>query len=108
MDSASSSESSFQTSASFVSEGEEASVLILRLRPRAFHLPRLVRLLRRVTPFRAEVLLDRPLPLFVLFFGSDSVGGRLLLLTEVSVWRLLSLCCRETRVCIAHFTRLAA
>ena len=105
MDSASSSEFSSRASAS---ESEEASVLILRLRPRAFHLPRLVRLLRRVTPFRAEVLLDRPLPLFVLFFGSDSVGGRLLLLTEVPVWRLLSLCCRETRVCIAHFTGLAA
>ena len=104
MDSASSSEFSSRASAS---ESEEASVLILRLRPRAFHLPRLVRLLRRVTPFRAEVLLDRPLPLFVLFFGSDSVGGRLLLLTEVPVWRL-SLCCRETRVCVAHFTRLAA
>ena len=105
MDSASSAEFSSRASAS---ESEGASVLILRLRPRAFHLPRLVRLLRRVTPFRAEVLLDRPLPLFVLFFGSDSVGGRLLLLTEVPVWRLLSLCCRETRVCIAHFTRLAA
>ena len=109
MDSASSSESSSQTSGSSLPpESEEDFVLVLRLRPRVFHVPRILRIVRRTTRVRGQVLLDRPLPLFILFLGSASIGGRVLLHTDVPLWRLLSLCSREARVCIAHFAQLTA
>ena len=106
MDSGSSSEES--SLSSLPPESEEDSVLVLRLCPRSFHLPRIYRVVRRTTRVRAQVLLDRPLPLFILFLGSASIGGRVLLHTDVPLWRLLSLCSREARVCIAHFAQLPA
>ena len=89
-------------------QGEDEAVIFVNLRPREFHLPRIVRLIRRAHRNRAQVLLDRPLPLLVLFLGTAPVGGRLLLCTTVAEWRELSITCGEARLCIAHFVLLTA
>ena len=112
MDSGSSEESSsgpsLLRSVGSAHQSEDAAVIFVCLRPREFHLPRIVRLIRRAHRNRAQVLLDRPLPLLVLFLGSAPVGGRLLLCTSVAEWRELSITCGEARLCIAHFTLLTA
>ena len=112
MDSDSSEESSsgpsLSSSVGSPRQGEGEAVILLRLRPRQFHLPRIVRLIRRAHRNRAQVLLDRPLPLLALFLGSAPVGGRLLLCTTVAEWRELSITCGEARLCIAHFGLLTA
>ena len=83
-------------------------MVFVTLRPREFHLPRVVQLIRRGHRNRAQVLLDRPFPLLVLFLGTAPVGGRLLLCTHVAEWRELSITCGEARLCIAHFALLTA
>ena len=113
MDSDSSGESSsgplsLSSSVGSPHQGEDEAVIFVSLRPREFHLPRIARLIRRAHRNRAQVLLDRPLPLLVLFLGSAPVGGRLLLYTTVAEWRELSITCGEARLCIAHFALLTA
>ena len=95
----------------YISSTESATLQVVRVRPRSFHLPRLSAALLLATPLERAVLdrEERPsLSTLERCLGSATVGGSVLLLTDAETWCILSACSRESQLCLLHHLHLEA
>ena len=86
-----------------------SSVEVVRVRPRAFHVPSLARAAPLATPLE-RIVLERPerpeLSVFELSLGSASIGSSVLLFCPTPEWGRLASCSRELQLCLLHHLHL--